>query len=126
MTNVQSSDSQALCKRLDIPQIDAVFSDGTIIIPPVVLVMGSITLQIVPNAIRLEITNLNRTLVILISKSHSFSVPTSECTLPRFLRSFFTNPHRRNLGYNEGKCPANNFFLSKNSFYLAIALRRGK
>jgi hypothetical protein len=126
-TNVQNSDSQTLCKRLDIPQMDSIFSDETINIPSLVLIMGSLTLQLVPKAIRLEITNLNRTLVILISKSHSFFRPYQRrhfATLPAFI--FFTIPHRRNLGAARGANAPPVFFLPKNIFYLAIALKRGK
>ena len=52
-TNTQRSDSQTLCKRLDVPQTDSICSDGTIIIPSVIPIMGSQTLQLVPKAILL-------------------------------------------------------------------------
>ena len=103
--------------------MDSIFSDGTIIIPSVFLIMGSLTLQLVLKAIRLEITNLNRTLVILISKSHYFCVPTSKCTLPCFLHSFCTVPHMRNLGDARGANALPVFFLPNNSFMWLLRCR---
>jgi hypothetical protein len=54
-TNVQISDSQTRCQRLDTPHMVSIFSEGTIIIPSVILIVGSLTLQFVPKAIRMQI-----------------------------------------------------------------------